>query len=115
MTSSDTGSGPIRARVCAVLLHDGLVCLIRRQRPAGVQLSFSGGVVEDGEDPTEALRRELLDPPVLRFVQDQCTPHSGAKVGGDARNPDFGRSAASASTAAVGPRKPAAATLVKMR
>ncbi|MDH6145248.1 8-oxo-dGTP pyrophosphatase MutT (NUDIX family) [Kitasatospora sp. GP30] len=85
MTSSDTGSGPVRVRACAVLLYDGRLCLIRRQRPAGVQLSLPGGVVEDGEDATEALRRELLeelrldlavlpDPPVLRFVQDQSTP-----------------------------------------
>ncbi|MGC0314755.1 NUDIX domain-containing protein [Kitasatospora acidiphila] len=88
MTSSGTGSGPVRVRVCAVLVHDGRVCLIRRQRPAGVQLSLTGGVVEEGEDPTGALRRELLEelrldlavlpaPPVLRFVQDQSTPRPG--------------------------------------
>ncbi|MFI8457058.1 NUDIX domain-containing protein [Kitasatospora sp. NPDC085464] len=44
-----------------MLVHDGRVCLIRRQRPAGEQLSFPGGVAEDGEDPAEALRRELLE------------------------------------------------------
>jgi ADP-ribose pyrophosphatase YjhB (NUDIX family) len=71
-------------RVCAVLVHDGRLCLIRRQRPAGVQHSLPGGLVEDGEDPSGALRRELLEelaldtaslpaPPVLRFVQDQRT------------------------------------------
>ncbi|MFJ5122991.1 NUDIX domain-containing protein [Kitasatospora sp. NPDC088548] len=90
MTSSGTASGPVRVRVCAVLLHDGLVCLIRRQRPAGAQLSFPGGVVEDedGEDPIDALHRELREelgldlaalpaPPVLRFVQDQETERPG--------------------------------------
>ncbi|WP_051965522.1 NUDIX domain-containing protein [Kitasatospora mediocidica] len=90
MTSSGTASGPVRVRVCAVLLHDALVCLIRRQRPAGVQLSFPGGVGEDedDEDPIDALRRELLEelgldlaalpvPPVLRFVQDQETERPG--------------------------------------
>ncbi|MBP0453918.1 NUDIX domain-containing protein [Kitasatospora sp. RG8] len=88
MTSSGVVTGPVRVRVCAVLVHDGRVCLIRRQRPAGVQLTFPGGVLEDGEDPTAALRRELLeelgldlavlpDPPVLRFVQDQSTLRAG--------------------------------------
>ncbi|MFI9366765.1 NUDIX domain-containing protein [Kitasatospora sp. NPDC053057] len=69
----------IPERVCAVLVHDGRLCLIRRQREAGLQHSLPAGVVEDGEDPVDALRRELheelgLDlavlpvPPVLRFV-----------------------------------------------
>ncbi|MFF2565440.1 NUDIX hydrolase [Kitasatospora sp. NPDC058060] len=31
------------------------MCLIRRQRPARAQLSFPSGVVEDGEDPVDAL------------------------------------------------------------
>ncbi|MFF7638597.1 NUDIX domain-containing protein [Kitasatospora sp. NPDC008050] len=88
MTSSGTGSGPVRVRVCAVLVHDGRVCLIRRQRPAGPQHSFPGGLVEDGEDPIDALRRELLEeldldlamllaPPVLRYVQDQQSERLG--------------------------------------
>ncbi|MFD8781309.1 NUDIX domain-containing protein [Kitasatospora sp. NPDC059599] len=61
MTSSGAGSRPVRVRVFAVLVHDGRVCLIRRRRPAGDQLSFPGGVAEDDEDPTEVLRRELLE------------------------------------------------------
>ncbi|MFD7451811.1 NUDIX domain-containing protein [Kitasatospora sp. NPDC059827] len=91
MTSSGTAGGPVRVRVCEVLIHDGRVCLIRRQRPAGVQLSFPGGVVEGGEEPETALGRELLEelgldlvmlptPPVLRFVQDQKTERPGESV-----------------------------------
>ncbi|WP_329484997.1 NUDIX domain-containing protein [Kitasatospora sp. NBC_01246] len=89
MTTS-LGSGPVRVRVCAVLVHNGRVCLIRRQREAGFQLSLPGGVVEDedGEEPETALRRELLEElgfdlamlpevPVLCFVQDQETKRPG--------------------------------------
>ncbi|MFJ9777788.1 NUDIX domain-containing protein [Kitasatospora sp. NPDC101157] len=65
--------------MCALLLHDGRLALIRRDRPDGVQHSLTGGLVEDGEDPHAALRREILEelalnadglpePPVLRFV-----------------------------------------------
>ncbi|MCX4743938.1 NUDIX hydrolase [Kitasatospora sp. NBC_01287] len=83
-----TGTGPVRVRVCAVLVHDGRICLIRRQRPAGLQLSLPGGLIEPGEDPPTALRRELLEelgfdtatlpaPPVLRFTQDQETLRPG--------------------------------------
>ncbi|MFC5890365.1 NUDIX hydrolase [Kitasatospora aburaviensis] len=87
MTTS-TVAGPVRVR--AVLVHDGRVCLIRRQREAGLQHSLPGGVVEDegGEEPADALRRELpeelgLDlavlpaPPVLCFVQDQGAERPG--------------------------------------
>lgn len=85
-TGADTG--PARERVCAVLLHDGRLALIRRQPSAGVQHSLPGGLVEDGEDPATALRRELLEelgldlgalpePPVLRFVQEQETQRPG--------------------------------------
>ncbi|MDH6580265.1 NUDIX domain-containing protein [Kitasatospora sp. MAP5-34] len=91
MTSPTTGSSQgtqARVRVCAVLVDNGRVCLIRRQRPAGLQLSFPGGLAEDGEDPSDTLRRELLeelgldlavlpDPPQLRFVQDQETVRPG--------------------------------------
>ncbi|MEV0538029.1 NUDIX domain-containing protein [Kitasatospora sp. NPDC050463] len=89
MTTS-TAAGPVRVRVCAVLVHDGRLCLIRRQRSAGLQHSLPGGLAEDedGEDPIDALRRELLEelgldlavlpaPPVLRFVQDQETERPG--------------------------------------
>ncbi|MFI9163466.1 NUDIX domain-containing protein [Kitasatospora aureofaciens] len=80
-----TASIPVR--VCAVLVHDGRLCLIRRQREAGLQHSLPGGLV-DGEEPEAALRRELLEelgldlaalpaPPVLRFVQDQETERPG--------------------------------------
>ncbi|MFJ9612051.1 NUDIX domain-containing protein [Kitasatospora sp. NPDC101176] len=88
--TAGTVARPVRVRVCAVLVHDGRVCLIHRQRAAGLQHSLPGGVVEneDGEEPAEALRRELLEelgldlavlpaPPVLRFVQDQETERPG--------------------------------------
>ncbi|MFI8085880.1 NUDIX domain-containing protein [Kitasatospora sp. NPDC086009] len=87
MTTS-LGSGPVRVRVCALLAHDGEVCLIRRQREAGLQHSLPGGLAEDGEEPLGGLRRELIEelgldlamlpaPPVLRFVQDQDTERPG--------------------------------------
>ncbi|MER5642151.1 NUDIX domain-containing protein [Kitasatospora sp. NPDC002227] len=74
--------------MCAVLVHDGRLCLIRRHRDAGLQHSLPGGLVEDGEEPEAALRRELIEelgldlavlpvPPVLRFVQDQETERPG--------------------------------------
>ncbi|MER6401186.1 NUDIX hydrolase [Kitasatospora sp. NPDC001603] len=89
MTDSTTDN-PVRVRVCAVLLHDDQVCLIRRQRQAGLQHSLPGGLLEheDGEDPLGALRRELIEElgldlavlpevPVLCFVQDQETERPG--------------------------------------
>ncbi|MGW6915586.1 NUDIX domain-containing protein [Kitasatospora sp. NPDC054939] len=79
---------PARTRVCAILLHDGRLALIRRDRPDGLQYSLPGGLIENGEDPHAALRCELLEelgldlaelpvPPVLRFVQDQETRRLG--------------------------------------
>ncbi|MFI8085884.1 NUDIX domain-containing protein [Kitasatospora sp. NPDC086009] len=79
---------PVPVRVCAVLLHGGRLALIRRERPDGVQHTLPGGMIENGEDPAAALRRELLeelgldlddlpDPPVLRFAQDQETARPG--------------------------------------
>ncbi|MFD9125834.1 NUDIX hydrolase [Kitasatospora sp. NPDC059571] len=78
----------MRVRVCAVVLGDGGICLIRRERPAGVQYSLPGGLAEDGEPPLAALHRELgeelgLDtaavdgPPVLRWVQEQTSTRPG--------------------------------------
>ncbi|MGV9271583.1 NUDIX domain-containing protein [Kitasatospora sp. NPDC003701] len=72
----------------ALLLHDGHLALIRRERPDGLQHSLSGGLVEDGEDAATALRGELLEelgldlgalpePPVLCFVQEQETRRPG--------------------------------------
>jgi ADP-ribose pyrophosphatase YjhB (NUDIX family) len=86
--TTSTVAEPVRVRVCVVLVHHGQVCLIRRQRPAGLQHSLPGGVVEVGEDPSAALRRELIEelgldlamlpaPPQLRFVQDQETERPG--------------------------------------
>ncbi|MFJ3791453.1 NUDIX domain-containing protein [Kitasatospora sp. NPDC090091] len=80
-----------RTRMCAVLLHDGCLALIRRDRPDGVQHSLPGGLIEPGEDPHAALRRELFEelglnaddlpePPVLRFVQEQETERPGESV-----------------------------------
>ncbi|MFE7193954.1 NUDIX domain-containing protein [Kitasatospora sp. NPDC057595] len=84
-------TAPARVRVCAVLLHDGRLALIRRERPDGVQHTLPGGLVEEGEDPATALRRELLEelgldfaglpePPALRFVQEQETERPGESV-----------------------------------
>jgi ADP-ribose pyrophosphatase YjhB (NUDIX family) len=86
--TTDAVAEPVRVRVCAVLVHDGQVCLIRRRRETGLQHSLPGGLVEDGEDPPGALRRELLEelgldlaalpaPPEPRSVQDQETPRPG--------------------------------------
>ncbi|MGW4808013.1 NUDIX domain-containing protein [Kitasatospora sp. NPDC004272] len=86
--TAGTVAEPVRVRVCAVLVHDGRLALIRRHRLAGEQHSLPGGVVEDGEEPADALRRELIEelgldlavlpaPPQLRFVQDQETERPG--------------------------------------
>ncbi|WP_327072116.1 NUDIX hydrolase [Kitasatospora purpeofusca] len=81
-----TGLAP--TRMCAILLNDHHLALIRRERPDGVQHSLPGGLLQLGEDPYAALRRELLEelgldpddlpvPPVLRFIQEQETQRPG--------------------------------------
>ncbi|WP_255369524.1 NUDIX domain-containing protein [Kitasatospora sp. MBT63] len=45
----------------AILVHGGEVCLIRRQWEAGLQHSLPGGLIEEGDVPAAALRRELLE------------------------------------------------------
>ncbi|MFI8085350.1 NUDIX domain-containing protein [Kitasatospora sp. NPDC086009] len=88
MTTTAQAPDPVRTRVCAALLHDDRLALIRRDRPDGVQHSLPGGLVAPGEDPATALRRELLEelgldlddlptPPRLRFAQDQATARPG--------------------------------------
>ncbi|MCU7826955.1 NUDIX hydrolase [Kitasatospora sp. DSM 101779] len=78
----------VRVRVGALLAADGGVCLIRRERPDGVQYSLPGGLVEAGEDAFTALHRELREElglnaatapeaPALRWVQDQATTRPG--------------------------------------
>ncbi len=79
----------LTVRACCLILHDGQVALIHRQRPAGDQYSVPGGVVHADEEVTVALARELeeelgLDvtalprPPELRWVQDQLTTRPGS-------------------------------------
>jgi 8-oxo-dGTP diphosphatase len=78
----------IPIRVCAVILNADEICLIRRHRPDGDQHSLPGGIVNEDEEISAALRRELheeldLDvaalprPPELRWVQDQHTIRPG--------------------------------------
>lgn len=78
----------LTVRACCLILHDGQVALIHRQRPDGDQYSVPGGVVHADEDVAAALARELdeelgLDvtglthPPELRWVQDQMTTRPG--------------------------------------
>ncbi|KQV15792.1 MULTISPECIES: NUDIX domain-containing protein [unclassified Kitasatospora] len=78
--------------MCAVLVHDGHLRLIRRDRP---------GLVQPGEDETAALRRELLEElgvdlddlpawPVLPFVQDIAATGTYRPVRRPARRPSRG-------------------------
>ena len=78
----------LTVRACCVILHDGKMALIHRQRPDGDQYSVPGGVVHADEEVPAALARELSEelrldlsglprPPELRWVQDQITTRPG--------------------------------------
>jgi 8-oxo-dGTP pyrophosphatase MutT (NUDIX family) len=91
VTAEPTALGPattLAVRACCLILHDGRVALIHRQRPGGDQYSVPGGIVRADEQVTAALARELgeelgLDvtalphQPELRWVQDQITSRPG--------------------------------------
>jgi len=79
----------LTVRACCLILHNGQIALIHRQRPSGDQYSIPGGIVHADEQVTAALARELeeelgLDvtalprPPELRWVQDQITTRPGS-------------------------------------
>lgn len=79
----------LTVRACCLILHDGQVALIHRQRPGGDQYSVPGGVVHADEEVTAALARELAEElgldltalprqPELRWVQDQLTTRPGS-------------------------------------
>ncbi|MGW4805828.1 NUDIX hydrolase [Kitasatospora sp. NPDC004272] len=75
----------VPVRVCALLVDPGgRVCVIRRHRLGGVQHSLPGGLLAGGEQPADALRREIREElgldlaaadvdPVPRFEQYQAT------------------------------------------
>ncbi|MFD7734148.1 NUDIX hydrolase [Kitasatospora phosalacinea] len=79
----------VPVRVCALMVDPGgRVCVIRRHRPSGVQHSLPGGLLAVGEQPADALRRELYEELglnlatadvvlVLRFEQHQATTRPG--------------------------------------
>jgi 8-oxo-dGTP pyrophosphatase MutT (NUDIX family) len=79
----------LTVRACCVILHDGQVALIHRQRPGGDQYSLPGGLVHADEEVPAALARELNEElgldvtalpcrPELRWVQDQITTRPGS-------------------------------------
>jgi 8-oxo-dGTP diphosphatase len=79
----------LTVRACCVILHDGQVALIHRQRPGGDQYSLPGGLVHADEQVPAALARELNEElgldvtalprrPELRWVQDQLTTRPGS-------------------------------------
>jgi 8-oxo-dGTP pyrophosphatase MutT (NUDIX family) len=86
--STAPAAAALTVRACCLILHDGQVALIHRQRPDGDQYSVPGGVVHADEGVAAALARELdeelgLDVaalprrPELRWVQDQMTTRPG--------------------------------------
>lgn len=89
MTTTTTDPTPaVTVRVCAAIVENGEICLIRRSRPGGVQHSLPGGLVNPHEEVPGALARELREeltldvgalpePPRLLWVQDQLTTRPG--------------------------------------
>lgn len=79
----------LTVRACCVIVNDGQVALIHRQRPSGDQYSLPGGLVHADEQVPAALARELNEEldldvttlprrPELRWVQDQLTTRPGS-------------------------------------
>jgi len=61
-SAQDGDASPVTiltVRACCVILHDGQVALIHRQRPGGDQYSLPGGIVHADEEVPAALAREL--------------------------------------------------------
>jgi len=91
----------LTVRACCVILHDGQVALIHRQRPGGGQYSLPGGLVHADEEVTVALARELNEElgfdvtalphrPELRWVQDQITTRPGTVTRHESYRPGAG-------------------------
>jgi ADP-ribose pyrophosphatase YjhB (NUDIX family) len=79
----------LTVRACCLILHNGQIALIHRQRPSGGQYSIPGGIVHADEQVKAALARELEEEPGLdvtalprepglRWVQDQVTTRPGS-------------------------------------
>ena len=80
---------PLTARACCVILHDGQVALIHRQRPGSDQYPLPGGLVRADEQVQAALARELSEQlgldvialprrPELRWCNASSPPASAA-------------------------------------
>ena len=59
MTEQATAAMPVRARI--VLIQDGAVALIERQRAGRTYYAFPGGGVDLGETPEDAVVREARE------------------------------------------------------